>query len=43
MINFTVGVITGIVIATTGAAGVVKMIDHGVDFIKLGLIQTQVK
>jgi hypothetical protein len=34
MINFIVGVITGIVIATVGFSGIAKMADKGVDKVK---------
>jgi uncharacterized membrane-anchored protein YhcB (DUF1043 family) len=34
MINFIVGVIVGIVIATVGFSGIAKMADKGVDKVK---------
>ena len=34
MINFIVGVIVGIVVATVGFSGIAKMADKGVDKVK---------
>ena len=34
MINFIVGIIVGIVIATVGFSGIAKMADKGVDKVK---------
>ena len=34
MVNFIVGVIVGIVIATVGFSGIAKMADKGVDKVK---------
>ena len=34
MMNFIVGVITGIVIATVGFSGIARMADKGVDKVK---------
>lgn len=34
MINFIVGVIVGVVIATVGFSGIAKMADKGVDKVK---------
>ena len=42
MLNFLVGVITGIVLATVGATGVAKWIDKGVESTKT-VIQENVK
>ena len=42
MINFIVGIILGIVIATVGFSGIAKMLDNGVNKVK-EVSQEQVK
>lgn len=42
MMNFIVGVIFGIILATVGATGIAKIVDRGVDHTKV-IIQENVK